>query len=99
MSFTSAYNKSASRDIELESKDDLILEEIKKEEVKKWLSFPITQQFLIFLAKRELELLNTARNCCKAKLGNENTDKNLLKSVAYREIIDYITANKPIEKE
>src|SRR6266496_4498481 len=93
MSFQAAYNKSASRDIEFEPKTDLISEEEKQEEIKKWLSLPITKQFLLFLGKRELELLNIARNCAKVKLGNENTDKNLLKAVAYREIIDYLVSD------
>ncbi|HEX9232720.1 MAG TPA: hypothetical protein VF849_01590, partial [Blattabacteriaceae bacterium] len=100
MSFTSAYNKSASRDIELEVKEDNLTEQLKKEEFEKWLRLPFTQELILFLGKRELTLLNNARNSAKANLQSENIAKNLLKAVGYREVIEFLTTNKhPIDIE
>ena len=94
MSIATAYSKMSGRDsVEDVSKDDadkILLEN----ELKQWLALQKTKELLLFLAQRELQLLNNARNCVKVKLGNENTDKNLLKSVAYREVIDYLIENK-----
>ena len=95
MSTITAYNKSIGRnDIELESKEEQEFRKAIEEELKTWLRLPKTRDFILFLGKRELELLNAARNCSKVKLSNENTDKNLQKSIAYREIIDYLVTNK-----
>ncbi len=100
MSLQSAYNKSANRDVEFVQKDDNLVEQIKEEEIKKWLQLPITKELLFFLGSRELTLLNNARNASKANLQSENIVKNLLKAVGYREVIDYVTANKkPIDVE
>ncbi len=95
MSFQNAYNKSASREIEFEPKDENVLtEELKKEEIRKWLQHPISRELIFFLGKRELELLNNARNCAKSNLQSEGITKNLLKAVSVREIIEYLTQNK-----
>jgi len=100
MSFQSAYNKSASRSIEFEPKEGSIEVDIQKEELRKWLNLPITKELVFFLAKRELELLNNARNSAKANLQSENIAKNLLKACAYREVIDRLIENKnPVDVE
>lgn len=102
MSHQAAYNQMAKRvplpdeeEIKEQQENRLLLEE----ELKHWLNLPKTKEFLTFLAQKELELLNNARNCSRSKLGNENTDKNLQKSIAYREVIDYLITNKKPEKE
>jgi len=100
MSFQDAYSKSANRDIEFNPKENSIDGEIQKEELKKWLALPITRELIFFLAKRELELLNNARNSAKANLQSENIAKNLLKAAAYREVIDRLIENKnPVDIE
>ena len=100
MSFQNAYNKSASREIEFEPKENSVEVEIQKEEIKKWLALPITRELLLFLGRRELELLNNSRNAVKISLLHENIAKNLLKAIAYREVIEYLTINKkPVDIE
>jgi len=94
MSFTSAYNKSASRDIEFTPQEEATEILLKTEELKKWLNLPFTRELLLFLGKRELELLNNARNCSNVSSKNDNTDKNLHKSSAIREVIEFMTENK-----
>lgn len=94
MSFQKAYNTSVGRkDLEYESIDDhekLLIQD----ELKRWLDLSKTKELLLFLAKRELDLLNAARNSSKISLKNDNTDRNLLKSLGIREVIDYILENK-----
>ncbi len=99
MSFQNAYNKSASRDIEFTPAEEQTEILIKQEELKKWLTHPFTRDFLLFLGKRELELLNNSRNCVKVNLNHENITRNLLKAIAYREVIDFLVENKPPVKE
>lgn len=104
MSQVSAYNRMSGRSKEEdltpeEESAKIELKNLELEELKRWIQLPKTKDLLVFLGKRELELLNNARNCSKMKLGNENTDKNLQKSIAYREIIDYLTQNKQPTEE
>ena len=94
MSFQNAYSKSASRDIEFTPQEEATEILLKTEEIKKWLNLPLTRELLLFLGKRELELLSLARNSANVSSKNDNTDKNLHKSSAIREVIDYLIENK-----
>lgn len=102
MSIQKAYSRMAGR-IPEQTQDEVDQENTEKvlaeSELKRWLDLPKTKELIIFLGKRELELLDNARNCSRVKLGNENTDKNLQKSIAYREVIEFLTQNKLPERE
>ncbi len=99
MSFQSSYNKSANRDIEFTPKEPDVSEQIIEEERRKWLLLTITRDFILFLGRRELELLNSARNAAKIDFQNEAIIKNLIKATAYRELIDYLVERKLPNKE
>ncbi len=98
MSFQQAYNKSANRNVEFISKDEVELD-LRKEEIRKWLQHPISRELILFLGKRELELLNNARILVRIDIKSDNITKNLLKAVGYREVIEYLTQNKQPEIE
>jgi len=94
MSTVRAYDRMSGRvaDIETEPKDEHA-KLIAEEELKTWLTMEKTQNLLIYLARRELELLNAARN--SSRLNSDNSTNRFLHiSIGIREVIEYITENK-----
>ncbi len=98
MSTQSAYNQMAKRnvssDVETETKEDHEERLLQESTLKTWLDLAKTKELLIFLAWRELDLLNSARNCSNLINNSENIAKNLHISMGIREVINYITIGK-----
>lgn len=94
MSTTKAYDRMSGRvkDIETEPADEHA-KLLAEEELKTWLNMERTQNLLTFLARRELELLNAARNCSRVN-SDSATNRLLHVSIGYREVIEFITENK-----